>query len=187
MNGGCSAGRLFVGVPLEDGARAEIAAWVRAAAPGGVPGRAGPAANWHLTLRFLGPATRAPVQAVRDHLASAGLGDAFAARFGGLGAFPRPRSARVLWMGIGEGADGLRALAAHAEAAARAAGFPPEDRPYRPHLTLARIAPPRDVTALVARAPAATVEVPIREIVLFRSHLGAGPARYEPVARVPLS
>jgi 2'-5' RNA ligase len=176
-----SAGRLFIGVPLTDEARGEIQARLRDALPDGLPGRAVPAANWHLTLRFLGATRADQLHAVRAQLRSADLGAVFEARFGGLGAFSRPRSARVLWAATTEGADRLRDLARIAEEAARAAGFPPESKSYKPHLTLSRIQPPRDVTGVIQRVPPLEVGMRVGEVILFRSHLGGGPARYEPV------
>lgn len=181
-----SAGRLFIGVPLTDGARREIEARLRDALPDGVPGRAVPAANWHLTLRFLGATRADQLATVRDRLRAADLGAAFEARFGGLGAFSRPRSARVLWIATTEGADRLRDLARIAEDAARAAGFAPESKSYRPHLTLSRIQPPRDVTRAIERVPPLDVGMRVGEIVIFRSHLGGRPARYEAIERFPL-
>ncbi|HEX6039463.1 RNA 2',3'-cyclic phosphodiesterase [Longimicrobium sp.] len=118
--------------------------------------------------------------------AADGRGAAFGVRFGGMGAFSRPRSARVLWIAVTEGADRLRDLARIAEDAARAAGFAPEGKRYTPHLTLSRIQPPRDVTDTTARVPSVDVEMPVRELVVFRSHLGGGPARYEAIERVVL-
>jgi RNA 2',3'-cyclic 3'-phosphodiesterase len=181
-----AAGRLFIGVPLTDEARGEIEARLRDALPDGVPGRAVPAASWHLTLRFLGATRADQLATVREHLRAAELGGAFAARFGGLGAFSRPRSARVMWIAVTEGADRLRALARIAEDAARAAGFEAESKRYTPHLTISRVQPPRDVTRVLERVPPLEIAMPVREVVLFRSHLGGGPARYEAVDRFAL-
>jgi 2'-5' RNA ligase len=181
-----AAGRLFIGVPLTDEARREIDARLRSALPDGLPGRAVPVANWHLTLRFLG-ATRADQLAiVREHLRSAELGAATDVRFGEMGAFSRPRSARVLWVAVTEGAERLRDLARIAEDAARAAGFAPEQKSWKPHLTLSRIQPPRDVTGVIDRVPPLEVGMRVADVVLFRSHLGGGPARYEAVERFAL-
>jgi RNA 2',3'-cyclic 3'-phosphodiesterase len=185
-NSGDSAGRLFIGVALAEDARREIEARLRRALPDGVPGRAVPAANWHLTLRFLGATRADQLATLRDRLRAADLGDAFGVRFGGPGAFSRPRSARVMWIAVTEGADRLRELARMAEDAARAAGFAPEEKPYRPHLTISRLQPPRDVTRALERMPPLDVEMRVGEVIVFRSHLGGGPARYEPVERFAL-
>jgi len=180
------AGRLFVGVPLTEGARWTIDEHLRRTMPEGVPGRAVSAASWHLTLRFLGAARPDQLAAVVRHLRAADLGGAFDVGFGGLGAFPNPRSARVLWIGLTEGVERMQALAAIAEGAARAAGFAPEEKPFRPHLTVSRIQPPRDVTGVIQHVPPLALRMPVEEVVVFRSHLGGGPARYEAVERFRL-
>jgi RNA 2',3'-cyclic 3'-phosphodiesterase len=186
MAGEESAGRLFVGVALAEEARREIEAWVRRALLDGVPGRAVPAANWHLTLRFLGATRADQLATVRDHLRRAALGPAFGVRFGGLGAFSRPRSARVLWIGITKGAERMRELARIAEDAARGAGFAPEEKRFNPHLTISRIQPPRDVTHAIQHAPPLDLPMHVAELAIFRSHLGGGPARYEAIERFSL-
>lgn len=180
------AGRLFIGVPLTDEARRGIEAHLRRWMPDGVPGRAVPAASWHLTLRFLGATRTDQLAAVVRHLRGADLGGAFQVGFGGLGAFSRPRSARVLWIGLTEGVERMQGLARAAEDAARAAGFAAEEKGFKPHLTISRIQPPRDVAAAIQRVPPLELRMPVREVVVFRSHLGGGPARYEAIERFSL-
>lgn len=179
--------RLFIGVPLAEGARWTIDEHLRRTMPGGIPGRPVPAANWHLTLRFLGTTRADQLAAIVQHLRTAELGAAFDAGFGGLGAFSRPRSARVLWMGLTEGVDRLQALARIAEDAARAAGFAAEEKSFKPHLTISRIQPPRNVTAEIERVPPLDLRMRVEEVVIFRSHLGGGPARYEVIERFGLA
>ena len=181
-----SAGRLFIGVPLTEGARWTIDEHLRRTLPDGVPGRPGPAANWHLTLRFLGATRGEQMAAIVRHLRAADMGAAFEVGFGGLGAFSRPRSARVLWIGLTEGVERLIALARIAENAAREAGFAPEEKAFKPHLTISRIQPPRDVTAAIQTVPPLDLRMPVDGVVIFRSHLGGGPARYEAVERFGL-
>ena len=186
MTNADTAGRLFVGVPLTEEARREIDAHLRTALPDGLPGRAVPVANWHLTLRFLGATRADQLTTVVQHLREADLGGTFEVGFGGLGAFSRPRSARVLWVGLTEGVERMKMLARIAEEAARAAGFEAEEKSFKPHLTLSRIQPPRDVTGALQRVPPLELRMPVREVVVFRSHLGGGPARYEAIERFAL-
>src|SRR5688572_32044346 len=94
-----SAGRLFIGVPLTEEARRAIDEHLRRWMPDGVPGRPVPAPNWHLTLRFLGATRADQLAAVVRQMRAAEPGPVFEIGFGGLGAFSRPRSARVLWIG----------------------------------------------------------------------------------------
>jgi 2'-5' RNA ligase len=89
-----------------------------------------------------------------EALETAPLGPRFAVVLGGLGAFPRPRRAGVLWVGVDEGAAELKRVAALVEEAARQAGFPAEKKPFSPHLTIARLHPARDLEETIAAAPA---------------------------------
>ena len=176
--------RLFVGVPIAGDLREELLRHLEAAgAP--LPGRAVPPANWHLTLRFLGA-----TDVERHRRVAAGLRriamPGFELSLAALGAFPRPARATVLWIGVGDGARELRALAAAAAEAAVHAGFAPEPKPFSPHLTLSRIRSPADVRAVVERAPAFGGRMEVDAFVLFRSHLGRPAPSYEIVERFPL-
>jgi 2'-5' RNA ligase len=113
-------------------------------------------------------------------------GPAFRVRWGGLGAFPRPRRATVLWVGMERGAQETERLAAVVEEAVEAAGFPPEDRPFRSHLTLSRLRPDQDVTPVLEAVPPVGLEMPVDRVALFRSHLGPGGPRYEELEVFPL-
>ena len=181
------AGRLFLGVPLHDDLREGLLAHLRSALPGGVPGRPVVPANWHFTLRFLGDTDAEQHRLLTDALTAADLGPRFEMSLGGLGAFPRPRRAGVLWVGVDDGAAELKRIAALAEEAARHAGFPAERKPFSPHLTISRLQPPRDLEEIVAATPAFGGRMEVDAVVLFRSHLGSGPPRYERIASFPLS
>ncbi|HEX5725639.1 MAG TPA: RNA 2',3'-cyclic phosphodiesterase [Longimicrobiaceae bacterium] len=183
-----SSARLFVGVPLTDAVRQELDAHLRQALGGrSLPGRPVPPANWHLTLKFLGSTDAGQQARLVELLRQAPLGAAFPLEFGGLGAFPKIWRASVLWVGVSQGQPELGALARVLEDAAAEAGFAREQRPFAAHLTLSRIDPPQDATDVVSTVPAFAGRMEVREVVLFRSHLGGGPARYEPLERFPLS
>lgn len=180
-------GRLFLAVEIPGDAREALDAHLRGALGARpLPGRVVAPASWHLTLRFLGDTPPERRAAVERAMEESDPGAGFALGFGRLGAFPRPARASVLWLGVTEGAAPLRALAAAVETAARRAGFPAEPRAFSPHLTLSRIRPARDVRAVVGRVPAFPGRIAVDEVVLFRSRLGPGGARYDAVARFPL-
>jgi 2'-5' RNA ligase len=174
--------RLFIGVPVTPDARVAISR----ALPKSLPGKLVSPDKWHFTLRFLGPTTREARDKIVARLSGARLGSAFQVRFGGLGAFPNPRRARVLWLGLTRGGERLSELAAIAEDAARNAGFAAEGRGFTPHLTLSRLDPPQNISALLAQRHAYDVEMTARALILYRSQMGGGPARYEEVARFDL-
>ena len=113
-----AAGRIFVAAPLADDVRQTISQHLDRSLHGrALPGRVVAQANWHLTLRFLGDTSAARLRALLDRLASTDLGQACSLAFTSLGAFPRPDRARVLWLGTGDGAPQLAALAIVAVAA----------------------------------------------------------------------
>ena len=174
--------RLFIGVPLTDDARVAIAASL----PGKLPGKPVPRENWHFTLRFLGATSAEARDQIVERLRSATCGDPFTIRFNEMGAFPNPKRARILWLGIDEGAERLVQLAAIAEGAARSVGFEPESREFKPHLTLSRIDPPAAVATLLASKARFGARMIVDAVILYRSLLGGGPARYEEVLRIEL-
>jgi RNA 2',3'-cyclic 3'-phosphodiesterase len=182
-----TAGRLFLGIELPEQLREELLDLLRGAARvAPLPGRPVAPQNWHITLRFLGE-TAAPRAALLRHaLGSADLGGRFVLGLGGWGAFPRPARAAVTWLGISAGAEQLARLAGACEEAARVAGFTAERRPFHAHLTLSRVQPPRDARGVLGSLPPFAGSFEVAAATLFRSHLGAGPPRYETVERFPL-
>ena len=181
--------RSFVALPCPPGLREAIAAarpaW-RLASDG---------VRWtrpeqlHLTLRFLGQADPLRLSALVEGLAAATAAAApIRLRPGEPGAFPDWRRPRVLWLGL-DGGAALGALAAAVEAAARAAAFAEEARPFHPHLTLGRVgdrASARPGVAAVRQWRPDTGIEEVSEIVLYRSDLEPGGARHSALARFPL-
>ena len=97
-------------------------------------GRPVPEANIHLTLAFLGDVPEARMPEL-EAIAQAVRFPAFELALDRLGSF---RRARVAWIGCGVVPPGLLSLESDLSARLRDAGFPLEDRPYAPHVTLAR-------------------------------------------------
>lgn len=142
-------------------------------------------AGSHLTLHFLGETTDADAQAIDAALAAAVQAvSSFSLALGPPGAFPSLARPRVLWAGVAGDLASLAALHGAVGEALAALGRPPEARPFRPHLTIAR--EPADPAA-AGRAIAGTTlpAMPwrVEEAVLYCSHLGAEGARYEALAR----
>lgn|SRR5262245_8264314 len=100
--------------------------------------------NLHYTLRFLGDlgedGARRAAQAATE---AAAAHPPFDARLGTLGAFPNPRKARVLWIGLAQGAEALSQLAHGVEEALKRKGFGRAERPFAAHLTIGRVREPR--------------------------------------------
>ena len=179
--------RLFLAVELPELLRAAVVAvqerlrptehgwrWVR---PEGI----------HLTLRFLGEVAEArlPELAERWRAAAAGA-DIPDIQVSDLGTFPPRGRPRVLWVGLQDRSGGaLAALATALESEARAAGFAAEDRPFAPHLTLARVAAdgkPRKPEIEVGSLGSFRAQ----SLTLFRSVPGRGGAVYTALERYPI-
>lgn len=175
-------GRVFAAVPLPGEERAILASRFDDVP---LPGKVVPPHNWHLTLRFLGQVGSVTFERFLLGLEPLEGTGGFTIRLGRLGGFPDPRRATVVWAGVEEGADRLVELNQAAEEAARAAGLDPEERPYHPHLTLARVRPPEDMGDLVELDLG--LRWSCREVVVYRSHLGPGGARYEPLELLELA
>lgn len=178
--------RLFLAAGIGGEAAHIVAAHLEKHLPSGLPGRPVPPANWHLTLRFLGWTTAAQGDRIMFEVAESLITKPFTVKFGALGAFPKPRRATVLWLGIDRGQSELAELAAVCEEAARDTGFDPEERPYHAHLTVSRMRPPVDASTLIDRVPPCPVKMPVREVRLYESHLQRGQARYEVVDAIEL-
>lgn len=105
--------------------------------------------NFHFTIIFLGEITDADRAAIESGLGGVNF-EPFSLSYSGVGAFPRPEAARIVWVGVDEAAGRrLAHLAEKVHSALSPAGFKP-DKPFSPHLTIFRIKTdrPADVTAI---------------------------------------
>ncbi len=132
--------------------------------------------NVHLTLKFLGDVSEDDLDRVAEALELVRLRHApFEAGLSSFGAFPSTRRARIVWAGIGEGSERLRALARDVEASLEPLGFEREDRAFVPHLTLGR-ARGRSVALEAVEAPSAIPGFTVCNVELVESVLGGGSA-----------
>ena len=145
------------------------------------------AENIHLTLKFMGEIARARVEEL-SQAAERAVKDTqpFNLEIEGTGVFPPRGHTRVLWLGVNDFSGNLTRLHAHLEDECAASGFKREERPFRPHLTLARVRAPHGSREL-AKAHQETafegIEFSVTELVVMRSELGAGVSRYTMVSR----
>lgn len=181
--------RLFAAVDLPPRVRREIDGAIepwRDRLPGG---RWVKPENWHITVKFLGRTYPRLVDRVHRACGRAAAGlRPFRVGVEGMGVFPGPGRARVLWVGLVDRDQSLPVLA-RALDDLLADEFPPEKRGFTPHLTVARFNPPVAVRDHVEELAATAFEAaPFRvgELVLYRSHLSPKGARYEALERFPL-
>ena len=179
--------RLFVAVDVPAAVRdrlAEAVAPLRDLVPGA---RWAPAENWHVTVKFLGSVDARLRSFVEGEAAAvAAETPGFESRLTSLGAFPSPRRARVVWAGLEDPGGVFRELAAGLDRGLERE-FRAEQRPFTPHLTVARMNVQAAIGPEVLATAVASEPFLIRELVLYRSHLGRPHARYEPIARFPLT
>ena len=187
--------RVFVAVGLSGPAREQLidaVERIRAEVPDGIqwanPG------GMHLTLKFLGNIAAAGVEPLLKRLEPVGASHRpFELQLAGLGMFPNRRAPRVLWVGIGGDLEVLSTLQQATEDAINGLGYPPEQRPFRPHITLGR--PRRALSdadrgrigAVVSSvAPPSPVRWRVEAVDLMRSELHPSGARYTVLGSVPL-
>jgi 2'-5' RNA ligase len=144
--------------------------------------------QWHITLAFYGELAPERLPALARRLARvAGRTPPLDLALTGGGAFPTAERAHVLWADVRGDLRGLRRLADSAAASGRRLGAPPDRKPYRPHLTLARCRTPTDLSEIVARlASADGGRWHAAELHLIRSHPGPHP-EYETLHTWPLT
>jgi 2'-5' RNA ligase len=148
-----------------------------------------PPSRWHLTLLFLGAVPAGLLTPLTTAVTPAVAGTPpISLQLAGAGRFGSRRRPTVCWAGLTGDVAELTALAARLAGAARAVGLPVEDRPFRAHLTVGRWRPGRPADGdLPERLAGHRGPVwPVREVVLWRSHLGPEPS-YERVAAWPLT
>lgn len=126
--------RLFTALDPPEAVRNQMAALQ---APDALDARWTDPEQFHVTVRFIGDAS--PDQAARYEDALAGMeAPAVEARPYGLDVLPSRRNPSVLIIGL-ERSDDLMALYEAVSEALEGEGLAPEDRSYRPHVTLARL------------------------------------------------
>jgi len=193
--------RIFLGIDLSSEIRERITRFLD-----GVQGFA-PEARWvhpeslHITLKFIGEQTPEQVAAIAERVRRI-EGGGFDIRCAGYGFFPTAKAPRVFWIGIQSGPQ-LAALAANIDIATAELGVAREDRPYSPHLTLARAGGrsgspkwrkddgPNTSFAVLEKRLAGMAELDFgtmtaSEFILYQSQLSPKGSKYTKLQRFPL-
>jgi RNA 2',3'-cyclic 3'-phosphodiesterase len=182
--------RLFVAIDIPEQVRSALGELMKSLHGACRDARWVRLAGLHVTLKFIGETPPERAAELKSALASIATRAPIAMHFRGLGFFPNPRRPRVLWAGVEAGPD-LATLANAVEKALSPAGIQQEDRPYSPHLTLARFKDSARVDALqVAIEKAGQLEfgaTTATEFHLYQSVLKPGGAEYTRLATFSLS
>lgn len=183
--------RLFFAVPLSGRIREITGEHIESFPITDPPWRWIPPENYHLTLKFLGEVDDKLLPSLGGAASkAASAAKPFTIKFGEFGGFPSLSRPRVIFYRVEEGTEDLAELAGSLEHELEGLGFERERRPFRAHLTLARIkrplpAPLRErLRNIPPLPPSANQEV--SDFVLMRSHLSRRGATYEVVETFPL-
>lgn len=144
--------------------------------------------NIHLTLRFLGDVDEPLIPGIERALESLSSFKPFTMRITGLGAFPSTRSPRVVWAGVSEGSEILRAMRDVLERGLRGLRIHRDEHEFHPHITLARVRSPRNADKL-ARLIEDSRDLdmgvtPVTRVLLKRSTLTPRGPLYADIRRV---
>jgi RNA 2',3'-cyclic 3'-phosphodiesterase len=133
----------------------------------------------HLTLRFLGDTAVSQLPALSEALDQlAARQTAFALQLTQLGAFPNQRRPRVIWVGLGGETAVLARLKQQLDEALVPLGWPLEEKPFKPHLTLGRVKDGRVGEQIPWQARVGQLAVPVTAVHLIESELRPDGPRY---------
>lgn len=178
--------RFFVAIPLPDEAKDRLVAVQPPAIPGvRLLGRE----ELHLTLHFIGEVAAHDLAAMRAVLAIVKM-NTFTVAVDGIGMFERDGRPQVLWAGVEPNADLTALHRAIGDALAEAVGFRPEERPYSPHITLARLnapVPPDVIDGYLEASKGFLVpSVVVDRFALYSSEFADNIPKYQEEAVFPL-
>lgn len=168
---------MFVALPLPQVVKDDLAGFLEPRQEAGPELRWSLPGQWHVTLAFLANVAERNTDELFERLErAASRRKPFVLRMAGAGAFPHAGDAKVLWAGVEHDGEELTRLAGGARAAAAKSGTVVGGGKFHPHLTLARVRPPSDVTRWLRvldgySGPSWQVD----EIALIASYLGQGP------------
>lgn len=178
--------RLFVAVQIP--LLPKLKAVLKSLAAMGWPVKAVAVEKLHVTLKFLGDTSLARVPDIQAVInAAVAQCSPLVIRVEQLGAFPKIDRPSVIWAGLSD-ADPLVRIAEHLDASCVTLGFVREQRPFQPHLTLARIQgrPPQSLFDLLRdQRQSSFGTIPIDSLELIRSELHPEGARYTTVSTHP--
>jgi len=146
---------------------------------------------WHVTSHFIGKAEKNEIELLKEIVSeTAKAAHTFSVSVTGIGFFPSADRPRVLWTGV-DPKDELTKLYYKTGALLRTAGFKTDNRPYSPHITLARIKQCRntEITKEIETSYSDTVfgTMNINEIILYESRLSPSGAKYIPLFKADFS
>lgn len=180
------AQRLFVAIPVPEHISERLEDWTREQKEKLSFRKWSHPRDYHITLQFLGDTPAAKHEALQAVLQEA-KAKPFSLALNGAGTFGPPSAPRVLWAAVSGDLEALTALHREVIKATRSIGFEPEERPYSPHITLARkFAGAGEMPPEATFSAPALFEWEANRFVLMRTHMNASPM-YEVIGEFRLS
>ncbi len=132
--------------------------------------------NLHLTLKFFGNIDQSRIEPIVQSIDQAVQETPpILLRVKGMGAFPNLKNPRVIWIGVEDGKEEVTSFQKKLEIGLKKIGFPPDDHPFHPHLTLGRMRSSRGKEDLIKRMERYREdefgEVQVEKVILFKSDL----------------
>lgn len=182
--------RSFIAIDLPESVRRDLAQLQERLRRVGAPVSWGRPQGIHLTLKFLGDIDPDLVPQIGAELRAITVQQTpFRLQPKTCGAFPGLNQIRVLWVGLDGPLDTLKALQERIEAALERFGFPPEQRPFKAHLTLGRVKGCGRESALqealLDLQHFQSEAFDVTGLVLYRSELSPHGARYSALEHAP--
>ncbi|MCX5678514.1 MAG: RNA 2',3'-cyclic phosphodiesterase [Candidatus Omnitrophica bacterium] len=149
----------------------------------------------HLTLKFMGEINDNKCEVVKSALdAIAKSAKSFEVTVKDVGTFPNSARPRVIWLGLDKGASESVELAKRIEESLSKIGFPAENRPFSPHLTIGRVRSSLNIEKLKEKISSASLEIQpggtisqkVTSIILFQSTLTPQGPIYTKLHEAPL-
>ncbi len=182
--------RCFIAVTLPAPLKQSVGEMMRSLGETGADVKWVPEQNLHLTLKFLGAIGEEKIEemtgALRKKLSPY---RPFYITIGGVGCFPGGRHPRVIWVGIQEYGP-LEDIYREVEGVMKQFGYPPEDRPFSPHLTIGRVRSGKRLAEVLKRLDELRAvdigEFEVKGVTFMKSELKPGGAEYSSLAEIQL-
>ncbi len=183
--------RCFIAIDIPDSIRQEISALIDSLKKYDADVKWIPAGNLHLTLKFLGSTPESLLHALNESLSGAVASyRPFYITIGDTGVFPNRKHPRICWVGMEEEAGILKTLRADIEDAMSRLGFNPEERDFKPHLTIGRVRSRQGMISVVNELDQYKGRTfggfTVEHIRIMRSELKPKGAEYTRLYEVPL-
>jgi RNA 2',3'-cyclic 3'-phosphodiesterase len=183
--------RAFLAIDLPDSYQAGMTAVQDYLKKSGADVRWVSVGNIHLTLKFFGDIAEDQVELIAAAASRiTRTTPVFSLGVQGVGAFPGPKSPRVIWLGLTDQTDILGSLVQDLEQAFTPLGFPLENRKFTPHLTLGRVRSSQGRDQLCQFLQSVPLpdftEFQVDHLILYRSTLRPQGALYTPLAKIGL-